>query len=337
MPFNEPMRAFHPLCELIPPMAEDEFAELKKSIRSRGFDASLGKIVTLDGEILDGRSRYLACLEVGIAPVYATLPAGVDPAIFVLGANIHRRHLSAEQRALAVAEVTKFVEHGGDRKSDQDAPVPLDPPKTLAQAADLAGVSKRTMLDAKKVVAEVPEKVKEIRAGKTSLKKEAARLRTPSESVEEKPEVTKPRDAILKPEEAREPAFELTPDESVAEEPVQLCLDLDWTNPHGVEAHIGNRFQPEYLGDMYGLLNPEHTFVEAVQVLRDHFNRVCKEHAQRVERLAEEKSALRAQLSRRKPKANKSVDDPEALVRAKRSSSGDELRAKFSGLFVTDK
>ena len=55
----------HPVPQLFPGMTDKEFAELKASI-SR--DGQLQAIVTDGNEILDGRHRFRACLELGIEP-----------------------------------------------------------------------------------------------------------------------------------------------------------------------------------------------------------------------------------------------------------------------------
>src|SRR5579872_2541668 len=51
---------FHPLAEIFPLMRAEEFAELLEDVRQHGVRE---KITLLDGEILDGRNRYLAALK----------------------------------------------------------------------------------------------------------------------------------------------------------------------------------------------------------------------------------------------------------------------------------
>ena len=58
--------AFHPLADVLPLIEGSEFAELVVSIKQNG----LRDPITMLGEmILDGRNRYLACLEAGIEPL----------------------------------------------------------------------------------------------------------------------------------------------------------------------------------------------------------------------------------------------------------------------------
>ena len=53
----------HPVCEAMAEMTADEYSKLKDSIQSRGVDDAIWVLGT---EILDGRHRYKACVELGI-------------------------------------------------------------------------------------------------------------------------------------------------------------------------------------------------------------------------------------------------------------------------------
>ena len=54
---------FHPAAELFPLMTEEELIELANDIRENGLQEP---IVLLDGLIIDGRNRWLACEQIGI-------------------------------------------------------------------------------------------------------------------------------------------------------------------------------------------------------------------------------------------------------------------------------
>lgn len=130
------------------PMLEGEQREtLLSDIREHGIRQP---IVFLDGAILDGRNRYMCARELGLQYPRCEY-IGDDPLGFVLSLNLSRRHLSESQRAMIAAKVANS-EHGGDRKSDQGANLPLDPlPTTNSEAAKKLNVSRRLVRTARSV------------------------------------------------------------------------------------------------------------------------------------------------------------------------------------------
>jgi Arm domain-containing DNA-binding protein len=69
------------------------------------------EIVVLDGEILDGRRRYAACLHLGRTVKtrqFEVSKDGKNPRDFVLSLNVHRRHLNSSQRAMIAAKYTNL-------------------------------------------------------------------------------------------------------------------------------------------------------------------------------------------------------------------------------------
>jgi ParB-like chromosome segregation protein Spo0J len=94
----------HPLADLLPPMSDLEYAELRDSIRDNG----LRQPITLhrDGRILDGRNRARVCDELG-RPVASVVFKGTDgeALAFVLDLNLTRRHLNESQRAMIAADL----------------------------------------------------------------------------------------------------------------------------------------------------------------------------------------------------------------------------------------
>jgi ParB-like chromosome segregation protein Spo0J len=97
---------YHPLADLFPLMQGREFQDLVADVRARGL---LHPITTLDGKILDGRNRYRACLENGIA-IETVAYTGTDPRGFVIASNLQRRHLNESQRAMVAVKLANLPE-----------------------------------------------------------------------------------------------------------------------------------------------------------------------------------------------------------------------------------
>lgn len=100
----------HPLSAAWTDMPEREHVALREDIRKRGV---LEPITLLDGKVLDGWHRYTAAKA--IDPEYdvpAVDLADRDPADFVISRNLHRRHLTAAQRAVCVLQVRSWKGRG---------------------------------------------------------------------------------------------------------------------------------------------------------------------------------------------------------------------------------
>jgi ParB-like chromosome segregation protein Spo0J len=107
---------FHPLADIFPLMEGEEFEDLVADIKANGQHA---RIVLKDGMILDGRNRYRACLKLGIEPSFACEAYSdqiIDPAAYVISANIHRRHLNAAQKRDLIAKLLKANPTKSDRQ-----------------------------------------------------------------------------------------------------------------------------------------------------------------------------------------------------------------------------
>lgn len=163
----------HPLCTLFPRMSDVDFSALKEDIRANGQDEP---ITLHDGMILDGGHRYRACIEVGLEPKVVKYN-GLDPVAYVLTKNLLRRHLSTGQRAAIVALAAdwgKAEKHGGDRKSDQGATLPLDSVQDRAARSD---AGERTQKDADKVAREAPNLAQKVASGEMTLPQAVKRVR----------------------------------------------------------------------------------------------------------------------------------------------------------------
>src|SRR5262245_49901367 len=155
---RRPMIPFHPLAEVLPLLEGREFAELVASIKIIGL---LEPITLHEDMILDGRNRYRACLEAEIEP-RTDVYTGADPVGFVLSKNIHRRQLTVNQKALAMAQYATFKQGRPHEKTGAGAGL------TQEEAAKLAGIGERTIRDAKVVLANgTPAEIAEVKDGKS--------------------------------------------------------------------------------------------------------------------------------------------------------------------------
>lgn len=85
----------HPAADAFPMMDKGRFDELAQDINANGLRQP---IVLCDGQILDGRNRYKACLQLDIEPPTQTFQG--NPWDYVWSLNGARRDLVAEQRYL---------------------------------------------------------------------------------------------------------------------------------------------------------------------------------------------------------------------------------------------
>jgi len=134
----------HPLSAAFPELSDEEFTALKESI---GRNGQRDKILLVDDQILDGWHRYRACLELGKAPIFGVFTG--DAVQCVIDKNIHRRQLTASQRAMALAACNRWLDVGANQLS-------------LAGDSGTAGMSIRKMAAAAKVNPKTIEKAKRV-------------------------------------------------------------------------------------------------------------------------------------------------------------------------------
>jgi len=103
---------FHPLADVFPLMEGAEFDALVADIKAHGLREP---VMVFEGMILDGRNHYRACQSAGIEPTFTTY-TGDDPVAYVISANIHRRHLTAEQKRDLIAELIKAQPEKSNRQ-----------------------------------------------------------------------------------------------------------------------------------------------------------------------------------------------------------------------------
>lgn len=173
-----PGHRFHPLVEIFPEMEKHAFAEFVADVKVNGVREP---VTVYKNQIIDGRSRLLACEVLGIAcpqRVYEGKESESDLLAFVVSKNLHRRQMSESQRAMVAAKIANMT-HGGDRKSDQAATLPL---VSQADAAKQMGVSERSVRDAVKVISKAePEVARAVEQNKLPVSAAAKVAEHPAE------------------------------------------------------------------------------------------------------------------------------------------------------------
>jgi ParB-like chromosome segregation protein Spo0J len=149
-------------------MGADEVKKLAESIAEHGLHHP---ITTFEGKILDGRQRHEACDLAGVKPRFVEY-RGTNPLEFVISANLHRRHLDASQRALIAAKIADLKQGEAGRQTanlrfSENGAIPA---KTHEEAAEMMGVSRRSVDTASKVLDAAPPKViAKVEAGQISI------------------------------------------------------------------------------------------------------------------------------------------------------------------------
>lgn len=188
----------HPAAELFPPMSEDEFQALKADIAANGLrepvwiilddapehhkcygdDDSRCDLIAGDGvwtcrkcdhnpallefSIIDGRHRWRACSELGIECETMEYTDD-DPFGFVVSLNLHRRHLNESQRAMVAAKLATLPLGANQHTGSANLP-------TQSEAADMLGVSERSVRTARAVIKEAaPELARTVESGRVSV------------------------------------------------------------------------------------------------------------------------------------------------------------------------
>lgn len=177
-----PLKPLHPLCTAFPAIDPDDFDGLVEDISTNGLREP---IVLLDGQVLDGRNRYHACLQAGVEARFREFGSdkgdGTDPVVFVLSKNLRRRHLTATQRAAAVAKAQDW-----SRARTQGRAAQTGTSAGLTTVADRVAASsagERTQRDTDLVAREAPELLDKLIAGEMSAKAAAAQVRAAKNTV----------------------------------------------------------------------------------------------------------------------------------------------------------
>ena len=148
---------------LIPPLADDEYMRLERSIIAEGVR---DPIITWNGTIVDGHNRYRICQEHGIAFKTAEIVFGSKDAakIWIIENQFARRNLNSYQKSvlalqlepLYAAEAKRRISPGTNQYTERssqnsDATTHVRTDERLAQ---VAGVSRDTIRKVKAIETE---------------------------------------------------------------------------------------------------------------------------------------------------------------------------------------
>ena len=192
---------FHPLCEMVPAMSQEEYQALCDDIRAHGL---LEPIWTWQGQIIDGRHRARACRQLGITPVYREWDGQGSLLLFVLRENVWRRHLNSSQKAMIAlsaeahfaleaaryqkAQGPRGTEGGRGHRKEPTLPtkmLDIEEKPVQRESAHRAGallhVSGTYVREAKKIVTQAPELQSAVLAGHLDLRHAKTLARLPAE------------------------------------------------------------------------------------------------------------------------------------------------------------
>lgn len=181
----------HEFCQKLPMMPTEELEALSEDIRQNGL---LIPILTWQGEIIDGRHRYLACQRAGVEPRFEEWKREDKSLIgLILSLNVRRRQLTSSQKAALAVEALPFYEaeaaerlaagqkRGGEiagsgrpNSSSQKVDSSKNPysdnaNKAIAQAAKDAGTNRTYVSQAKDMKRDDPERFERMKQGKENV------------------------------------------------------------------------------------------------------------------------------------------------------------------------
>jgi hypothetical protein len=168
----------HPAANIVPMLEGAAYESLKEDIRTNGQQVP---VVLWKGSVIDGRNRMRVCHELGVSPRTIELDSlpNESPTMYVLSANLHRRHLSPSQLAMVAARARDQFDREAKLRQARLAHASGD-------ARDLAGravgVSGKSVDYATRVLKDgVPELVSACDAGRLAVSRAARMVELPAQ------------------------------------------------------------------------------------------------------------------------------------------------------------
>lgn len=164
---------YHKYAELFPRMTPEEVLALDEDIQANGL---LQDIVTINGDILDGRHRYEICINRGIEPRFKEYE-GENPLAYVIGVNMIRRHLTISQRAVISLPIYDEMSQEAKnkrttneyRESLQGSDVNKKHRLTCYVVGKMFGIGSTTVLQTATVRNRMPELIPRIMGGELTV------------------------------------------------------------------------------------------------------------------------------------------------------------------------
>lgn len=161
---------YHEVANLFPLLQGDEYERLKGDIDEHG---QLEPIWTYEGQIIDGRNRYRACMDLGLIPQTKEWNGDGSLVAFVVSLNLHRRHLTSSQRAALAVDILPQLESEAKERqgarNDINLVEKIPPSKSRDIAAELMNTNPRYVSDAKKLKEEAPELFEQVKVGELKM------------------------------------------------------------------------------------------------------------------------------------------------------------------------
>ncbi len=171
------------------PLDEEHLGSLAKDIEDRGLQFP---IEILDGKIIDGRRRWLACEKAGVEPDIIETDTD-DPIGYVLSLNLHRRHLTVSQASMCAQRAREMYDDAAkDRQEELGRTHGVDPSGQMSlrgqardKVGDVFGISGKSVDRAKRVIKGIPQLATAVDAGMLTVNKAATIASQPEELQEE--------------------------------------------------------------------------------------------------------------------------------------------------------
>lgn len=205
----------HALCMAVPEMGDDEYKDLVVDMKENGFRAT-DPIAVKEGWIIDGRHRFLAAADAGVAPLFVELEEPWEQIPAFVASRSKRRNLTAGQRA-AAASAMATRETGAAAHRDKNENFHTC---TIAQACKVWNISNKYIADFRKIEALNELLAKEVRCGNktlnaalTEVKKQYEHKTKPEDNFKPEPE-PKPRPTSEEPDDFGSPFGQKNPPKS---------------------------------------------------------------------------------------------------------------------------